>query len=192
MAPTAAADAMPAPQAARADESVGRGRMVIAWVLVGTATLIAVLAVLATWVNRQMLSDSSWETASTRLIQDPEVQAAVANYVVTQIYENVDVAAEIRQALPPQLKPFAGPLAGALVKPSTQAVSRLLTRPRVQKLWINASVGAHTRLVNVLENKTGKGIDAGNGTVTLDLRPIIGSVAAQVGVPAAAVANLPP
>jgi hypothetical protein len=62
----------------------------------------------------------------------------------------------------------------------------------VQQLWINASTTAHQRLVNVLENKTGSGIETGNGTVTIDLSPLLTQLGTNLGLPADALARLPP
>jgi hypothetical protein len=177
---------------ARADpETLSRGRTAAIWTLIALATLIGLLSVLATWVNRQLLDEDNFRATSTELIQDPEVRAAVSTYLVDSLYENVDVPAELRQSLPEDFKGLAGPLASALVRPTTIAVSRLLSRPRVQQLWIEASSRAHTRLVNVLEDNTGEGISTGDGTVTLDLRAIVMQVGQSLGLSGERLQRLP-
>ena len=113
-------------------------------------------------------------------------------YLVNQLYDNVDVAASLEQRLPPNLKGLAAPLAGALRAPTTRAVDRLLQSPRVQQAWVNANAIAHQKLINVLENKTGNGIDTGNGEVTLDLRELLTELGVELGLPPAALAQLPP
>jgi hypothetical protein len=163
----------------------------VVWALVVVASVVALLSILTTWVNRQMLDNESWRRASTDLIQDPAVRDALSVYLVNQLYDHVDVAAALEQRLPANLEPVAEPLAGVLRDRTTTRLGTLLSRPRVQQLWIEASTLAHEKLVNVLENKTGFGISTGNGVVTLDLRKLVQDVGADAGIPAAALERLP-
>lgn len=164
---------------------------VVVWVLVVLASVIALASVLTLWVDRQMLDNTAWRKASKELIQDPQVQSALSVYLVNQLYANVDVAGQLKQQLPEQVKPLAGPVSAALRQPATQAVGRLLAAPRVQQLWIEASGRAHQKLVNVLEDKTGYGISTGNGVVTLDLNELVRQLGAELGLPASALDKLP-
>ena len=97
------------------------------------------------------------------MIQDPQVRSAVATQLVNQLYNNVNVASQLQTRLPKNLQQLAAPAAGALREPATKAVEYLLAQPRFQQLFVQASTLAHQKLVNVLENKTGYGIDTGNG-----------------------------
>jgi hypothetical protein len=155
---------------------LSRGRRTAVWALITIASLLGLLVILATWINRQMFDNGTWNKASTQLIQDPSVQTALSGYLVNSLYDNVDVPAAIAKRLPPGLKPLAVPAAAALRQPATDGVKLLLTRPRVQKLWIDS-----TALV-----------DTGNGKVTIDLGALLTSIGPQLGLPAAAVAQIPP
>ena len=168
-----------------------RGRKIAIWALITLASLLGLIVLLATWVNRQMFDDNTWDKASTQLIQQPAVQSALSVYLVNSLYENVDVPAAIAEKLPPGLKPFAAPAAAALRQPATDGVKLLLTRPRVQKLWVDSMRLTHQRLIAVLENKTREGISTGNGEVTVDLGALLKSIAPQLGLPAGAVARIP-
>ncbi len=168
------------------------GRRTAVWALIVLASLLGVLVILATWINRQMFDNSNWNKASTQLIREPTVQTALSVYLVNSLYDNVDVPAAIAQKLPPGLKPFAAPAAAALRQPATDGVKLLLTRPRVQKLWVDSMSVTHQRLIAVLENKTRAGISTGNGEVTVDLGELLSQLAPQLGLPAAAVARIPP
>jgi hypothetical protein len=172
--------------------ALGRGRRIAVWALVVLASLIGLVAILTTWVNRQMLDNRSWEDASRELIQDPEVRAALSVYLVNQLYDNVDVSETLQERLPPNLSGLAAPLAGALREPSARGVEFMLARPRIQELWVNSSTAAHQRLVNVLKNETGFGISTGEGVVTLDLRELLRQLGVDLGLPAAVVDRLPP
>src|SRR5438445_4806835 len=142
------------PSGANDDASVApvkltRRRGTAVWTLVVLATLLLLVTVLATWVNRQMLDNGSWTNTSRTVIQDPAVQSALSVFVTNQLYDNVDVPAAIAKRLPPRLDPLAAPAAAALRQPTTNTVNALLQRPRTQKLFITASSVAHQKLVNV-------------------------------------------
>ena len=178
-----------------ADQVPGRmsgRRRALVWTLIVLASLIGLGSILTTWVHRQMLDNQSWKNASARLIRTRSVQNALSVYLVNELYDNVDVASGLEQRLPENLKPLAPSLAAALREPATNGVKRLLEAPRVQQLWINASAVAQEKLVNVLENKTGHGISTGDGVVTLDLSQLVTEIGTELGVPASALAKIPP
>src|SRR5262249_28442536 len=104
---------------------------------------------------------------------------------------NVNVGQALTERLPSNLKPLGAPLAGALEPALTRGVQQLLTRPRVQQLFINASTVAHQKLINVLENKTGYGISTGNGVVTINLHEMLVEIGTELGLPSDALAKLP-
>ena len=170
---------------------LSRKRRIVVWTLVVLASILALVSILTTWVNRQMLDNTAWNKATTQVIQDPKVQSAIATYTINQLYSNVNVGQALADRLPKNLKQLGPPLAGALEQPATQGVALLLQRPRVQQLFIRASTIAHEKLVNVLENKTGFGISTGSGVVTLDVHQMIVEVGTELGLPQSALAKLP-
>jgi hypothetical protein len=170
---------------------LSKKRRILIWTLVVGASVIALVSILTTWVNRQMLDNSAWNKATTQVIEDPQVQSSIATYTVNQLYENINVAQALANRLPPTLQPLAPTLAGALQQPATRAVTGALTRPRIQQLFIQVSAIAHQKLVNVLENKTGHGISTGNGDVTLDLHQFVVEIGTEIGIPQDALAKLP-
>ena len=193
-APAADAKAAPKPAPpvpAASDEKLSRRRRVGIWSLIVLASLIGLITILTVWVNRQLLDNNQFRKASTQLIQDPQIRAALSVYVVDQLYNNVDVAGQLQKQLPNQIKPLAGPVAAGLRQPAVQAVDFLLSKPRVQQAFVNATGVAHQKLVNVLENKTGYGIQTGNGVVTVDLSELVKELGTQLGLPAAALDKIP-
>jgi hypothetical protein len=177
--------------AAKPAAPLSRRRKIVVWTLVVLATILALVSILTTWVNRQMLDNAAWNRATTQVIQDQKVQQALATYTINQLYSNVNVGQALSDRLPPSLKRFGPVLAGALETPATQGVERLLQRPRVQQLFIRASTVAHQKLVAVLENKTQYGIQTGNGVVTLNVHQMIVEIGTELGLPQSALAKLP-
>ena len=166
----AAPDAAEPPVAAtKSETSISKGRRALVWGLIVLASVLGVISIFASWANQQALDNSNWETTSQKIIQNPEVATALSAYAVDQLYSNVDLAAALGDQLPPRLKPLAGPAVAALRQPATEQVHRLLSRPKFQQRFIDASVLAHQKFLNVVKNETGHGITTGNGVVTLDV-----------------------
>ncbi len=187
---TPATTALPAVE--KTAPKMSRGRRSAVWTLVVLASVIAVLSVLTTWVHRQVLDNKAWTKASAHAIQDPVIRSAIATQLVNQIYDNVNVSAELQKQLPSNFKQLAGPAAAALREPATQGVELLLAQPRFQKLFVAASSAAQKQLVAVLEDKTGFGISTGSGNVTLDISELLKEVATQLGLPSSVISKLPP
>ncbi len=144
----------------------------------------------ALWAKRQLLETETWTTTSEQLIQDSAIQAAVSNFIVTAIYDNVDVEAALAERLPPQLAPLAGPVSGALRNAADDVTLKALEQPKVQQLWVSANAAAQSKLIALLEDK-GEFVSTTGGVVTLDLKSLLTSVTAQLGLPGKLVAKLP-
>jgi hypothetical protein len=160
-------------------------------VILGVATVLLVVGIFSIWANRQLLNPDNWGNTSTRLLVDAKVRAALSNYLVAQLYQNVDVSGEIASALPPRLKPLAGPVSGALRNVAIAAAQRTLSSAQVQAVWKAANRAAARTLVAIVDG--GKGpVATNNGRVTLDLRSALNSLAAQLGLPNNIADHLPP
>jgi hypothetical protein len=88
----------PAQPAKSVPGSLSRGRRITIWVLVILASILLLVGILTTWVKRQMLDNTAWNNATTQIIQDPQVQSALATYTVNQIYENINVGQALQAA----------------------------------------------------------------------------------------------
>jgi Short C-terminal domain len=191
-APAAAAPDPVPPAPATPPGKLSRRRSIGIWSLVVLASVIGLITILTVWVNRQLLDNGQFRKASSRLVQDPTIRASLSVYLVNQLYNNVDVSGQLEKQLPNTIKPLAGPVAAGLRQPAVEAVDFLLSQPRVQQTFVNATGIAHQKLVNVLENKSGYGIDTGNGVVTVNLSELVKELGTDLGLPAAALARIPP
>ena len=94
--------------------------------------------------------------------------------MVDELFTEVDVQADLEQALPPRAQPAAGVIAGAARNVADDLANEALQRPKVQELWAVANENAHRRLIEVVEK-------GGEGDVTLNLQDIIGQLGGQIG-----------
>lgn len=170
--------------------NLSRKRIVLIWALVLAASVLVFGTAAEVWVKRQVLSTSAWVDASQKVLDQPEVQAALATYIVNEVYASVDVEQELSDQLPENLKGLAGPISAGLRAPATGAVENLLGSPQIRSLWTQVNTTAHVALVRVLQDKTRIGSTA-NGTVTLDLGEFVRTIASDLGIPQAAVDKIP-
>jgi len=152
-------------------------------VLVWGTTVLAVLAIFAVWANRQILNPTNWSNASPKLLQNAAIRKATANYLVDQLYANVDLEAELKTKLPSELSPLAAPIAGGAVRSlATEAAQSALANTGVQEFWKRANYLADQTLVTVVNG--GKGaVSVKGGEVTLDLTSIVGNITNRLGLP---------
>ncbi len=158
--------------------------------LIALGSLLAFLSVFAIWTERQALNTDDWVSTSGRLIQNSTIRAAVSDYLVDQLYENVDVERELEEILPGETKELAGPAAGGLRQVAGQGAEKVLETGTAQNLWEDANRTAHEQLLAVLENKK-EAVETANGEVTLNLGSLVTNLASQVGIGQSLAEKLP-
>lgn len=159
--------------------STARRRTVKALVVLGS--VLAFFSVVAIWTERQALDTDDWVATSDDLIADETVRAAVADYLVEQLYENVDIEQELEDILPGEIKDLAGPASGGLRQVAGEGAERVLETSTAQTLWQESNRTAHEELVAVLEDEK-EGVSTEDGEVTLDLAALITNLAQEVGI----------
>jgi hypothetical protein len=156
----------------------GHRKLSVALVVAGT--IVTLLAIFSIWANRQLLNTDNWVSTSERLISNEKVDERLANYLAEEVFTGERLEAKLEEALPPKLAPLASVVAGGLHGLAPQIAQRLLEAPRVQALWSDANRKAHEELLQVLGGG-GTTVTTENGTVTLDLKPIVETLGERVG-----------
>jgi hypothetical protein len=160
-------------------------------ILVVLASILAFLAILTSWVDRQALDTNEWVDTSGRLLEDKAISDAVATYAVDQLYANVDVSAVVKQRLPKGTKQFSSPVAAGVRQFATQAAEQAIQSPRVQQAWRDANRIAHQELVSILKGNN-EVVASQNGKVVLNLRPLVLQLADRIGLKKQLNQKLPP
>lgn len=154
-------------------------------------SVFAFLSVFAIWTERQALNTDDWVETSGRMIEDERIRAAVGEYLVEQLYDNVDVEKELEDVLPGDLKELAGPASGGLRQVAGTGAEQVLQSATAQELWKDANRAAHEQLLAVLEDKK-EAVSTEEGEVTLNLGSLVTNLADQVGIGAQLADKLPP
>jgi uncharacterized membrane protein YozB (DUF420 family) len=170
---------------------MGRGRRRTVKALVALGSVLAFLSVFAIWIERQALNTDDWVSTSGKLLQNEKIRSAVGEYLVDQLYENVNVEKELKEILPGDTKELAGPAAGGLRTVAGQGAERVLETSTAQRLWEDANRSAHEQLLAVLEDK-GEAVSTEEGNVSLNLGSLLTNLADQVGIGASLAEKLPP
>lgn len=145
------------------------------------ATLVGFLAISTVWVNRQVLNADNWAATSSRVLADKQVQTAVSAYAVNQLFSSGVPQARVAAALPPRLKPLAGPLTAGLQAVAGQVAPRILASPKVQTLWRETNRRALKDFLKIIDGG-GSLASTNGGVVTLNLHAIVDQLGAALGV----------
>ena len=158
-----------------------RWRVIVARVLTILAILLALVGMVAFYVEHTALDDEGFETISRNMIENDEIRTQVAGKSVETLFGNVDVEAAIAERLPPAQKGLAPVLTGLARSGADRAADAVLERPRVQTVWVEVTTRAQRQLVRLLDDDTTL-IQTEGGAVVLDLRPIVIELGDQVAV----------
>jgi hypothetical protein len=154
-------------------------RRIGARALTVVAILLALVGMLAFYVEHTILDEDGFETISREMIENDEIRSQVATTAVDRLFANVDVEAAIAERLPPAQQGFAPVLAGLARSGADRAAEAALERPRVQTLWVETTTATQRQLVSLLDDET-EFIQAEGGTVVLDLRPLMLEIGDEV------------
>lgn len=155
-------------------------------------TVLAIVSVFSVWARTQLLDTDEWVDLSTELVDQPEVQDAVAAYLVEQVYADGNVTTGLEEVLPEDLSGLAAPLAGVIREPLTAGVAGLLDTEQFQGLWADVNRIAHTRLVSVLRGEDLGGLSTSGGEVAIELRPLVIAAGEAVGLSEDRLDEIPP
>ena len=167
-----------------------KGRIVGARTLTVIAAVLALVGSVAFYLERTVLSEDGFEEIATEMIQSPEIRNQVAAKAVEQLNANVDVEQEIANRLPEAQKALAPVLAGIVQQGAQEAANRLLERPRLQELFVRTATSTQRQVVKLLDDE-GKFVETSDGTIYLDLRPIVVEIGQQSAIASRLAERLP-
>ncbi|WCB94030.1 hypothetical protein DSM104299_02758 [Baekduia alba] len=147
-------------------------------ILLVLACVVAVVAVLGAWADRQLLDTDQWVDTSSRLLEESAVQDATAAYLSDQLVQGPAIRAKLEAGLPPRLQPLAAPLAAGAGEIAERTARRLIASGAFQKLWRETNRRAHRQFIAIVEGDT----RLANAGVVVDLRPQLGVLAQRLGV----------
>src|SRR3954447_16269671 len=146
----------------------GRLREIGAGVLIVLACLMFLVATPAVWAHRNFLDTDRFVSRAGPLIEDPAVQAALADRLTVELMSLVNPQKLFEEVLPERGQVLAAPLATAVQGFVHDQVEKFVQSDAFQTLWKAAIRTAHETAVAVLRGDTGR-VLADNGVVRLNL-----------------------
>jgi hypothetical protein len=172
-------------------DTAANPRSVWVHVLIVLGAIVLLITSTNVWVKRQMLDSDTWVRTSEQLLADEEIRSTLSSLLVGELYESVDVGAQLEQRLPDDLSGLAAPIAAGLREPAVGIVDRLLASGAAQEVWSRANRRAHETFMAIVRDETRPGISTADGTVTLELREIVVTLAERLGLPGSTIERLP-
>jgi hypothetical protein len=150
-------------------------RRAAATTLVVLASFLVFASAFAIYLREVVLDTQTWADTTGEMLENDQIRPLLADYLVDELYANVNVADELAERLPDALQGLAASAAGALRQVAVNAANSFLEAPRVQALWRQANTIAHEQLVDAIENED---VDQ----VVLSLGPMIQELALRIGL----------
>jgi hypothetical protein len=151
-------------------------------VLLAVGSIVGVASIGAVFARTELLNTGRYVATVEPLADSTAIRHAVAGFVVTTIYQHVNVEQVAGEALPPQGQFLAAPLSDGIKVFSGQVVERFLASGQFRTLWSAANRLAHDQLVALLENTSRRvgPVTLRDGTVTVDLSKTIAMAQQQL------------
>lgn len=131
------------------------------------------------WLKRNTLNNDVWAERVVPLGEDPEVQAALAQWTADELLVALDPEERIAKELPENTKFLAIPISAALRDFITQKVDEFYASDKFEELWTYAAIQAHDAAVDTLKGNR-PAVVADDEKVQINLIPLVDAILAQV------------
>jgi hypothetical protein len=159
-------------------------RTIVSIVLIVLGCVLGPVAVLAVWAGNEVSDTGRWVATVEPLIHDPAIQNVLTDKITAEVTSRLDLTGTLNQAsaqlddkglprLSSLVQTFGPQIASAVTSFIHSTVHRIVSGPRVAKLWVQANTVAHQALVKVLSGEGNGAISTQNGQIVLNLGPFI-------------------
>ena len=137
------------------------------------ASVLAVMvSVLALWSRGIVFDTETYVRVVAPVAEDPQVRAAVSEYVAAKAVQATDLDARIEDALPADAKVLAPVLTSSLQRFLVDEVDRFLSTELARRLWVDINRFAHRQLITALRDQN-RYVTVGRNDVKLNLLPLV-------------------
>jgi hypothetical protein len=166
--------------------------------------VLAPIAVVGVWAGNQITDTGRYVATVQPLIDDPAIQNVLTDRITNEIISQLNVTGTVDQAaaqlqsrgltrISTLLTTFGPQITSAVTGFIHSTVHRVISGPRVAKLWVQVNTTAHQAVVQVLSGQGNGAISTSNGQITLNLGPFIAVVKQDLVAHGFALAsNIPP
>lgn len=182
----------------------GRGRGIVAAILIVVGCLLVPVSVLAVWSSNQVSDTDRYVDTVAPLASSPPVQNAVADRVGDAVAKQLDVPSAVNGAidaledrglpakLGERLSAVSGPISEGVDGFVHDKTLQVVQSPAFAKVWTDANRAAHQQIDKVLSGDGSKVLQTQGDTITVDLGPVVQLVKQQLVAAGLNVANAIP
>ncbi len=134
------------------------GRSLAIAICLMLAVIFLIVGNVLFWAGNTLVNTDRYVKTVQPILQDSAVQAAIADYTTTKLFDQVDVTGTIQQALPPRADFLAPTLTTQLQKATDSTLQKTLATDRFQELWANTNRTAHDKLITSIKNSDTDGV----------------------------------
>jgi len=163
------------------DTSRYTGRKFAIGLLIVLGLILLAVGNLAFWARFTLLNTNGWVAAVGPLSKDPTVSSILSQYVVGELFAQVDVEQSLAEALPPKMQIFSAPLAVGVQQFANDTVTSLIQSDAFNTVWVGVNRAGHTAIIAVLKGE-GDYLFMQDGQLTLDLSDIYNFVENKFGL----------
>jgi hypothetical protein len=152
-----------------------RWRRALVAILVILSVVIVPIAGVTVWVRNLVLDTGKYVDTVAPLAQNKAITDQVANRLTNRLFQEVDVEAEAKAALPERAQFLAGPVSSGVETFVHDAAQRVLASEQFATIWRQANERAHALIDKALTGQ-GKNVAIENGKVVLNLSAVVDEV----------------
>lgn len=172
--------------------SPSRARSVVAALLIVGGVLLSPAAIVGSWLSWEIRDTTGFVEAFGPLAEDPAIQALIVTAVVDEVDRSLGVDELVAEAfgsleslgLPPRAATamglLQGPVSQGVRSMVTVATERVVASDMFASLWTQGLYTAHSQLVRTLEGSSSAVAIADDGSLGIQLGPIVAAVKAQL------------
>jgi hypothetical protein len=159
-------------------------RAPVAVILIVLGCVLAPVAVLGVWANREVSNTDRWVATVEPLIHDPNIQNTLTDKITNEIVQQLNLEGLINQAsaqlnakgltrISSLLTTFGPQIVSSVTGFIHSTVHSVITSQAFVTAWIQINTIAHQSLVKVLSGQGGGAIDLVNGKIVLNIGPLV-------------------
>lgn len=124
---------------------------------IGLAGAMLVVGNLVFWTGRTLTDTNRYVQATQPIIQNKDVQTAIADKATSAIFDNIDVEKIAQDILPPKAQFLAPSFASQAESFTNQQIEKIVSSDKFSDTWQTVNAQAHQRLLNFVKNYQGDG-----------------------------------
>lgn len=157
---------------------MNRARRIGAGLLVVAGCIVVLLASLAVWLNRTVVSTNGWVETVGPLSREEAVATALADNLTEAIADAVNIDEYAAENLPEKAQPLVAPVGAAVQDFVRGTIEDLILSDEFNAIWVEANRHAQSQLVQLLEDEPSASDDVQE--VVLDLQSAVEKADAQL------------